>query len=102
MILVHRNKGKAVKNTSNAGCSRDSSTQVGRMKVNVEPVTRRKAQKNTGSTTAQSGTKSNGGFRRPSESGSKKGRTSKNEWKWQRGIVTHPLSESQRNRACSA
>ena len=27
-------------------------------------------------------------------------RTSKKEWKWQRGIVTHPLSESQWNRSC--
>ena len=27
-----------------------------------------------------------------------KARTSKKEWKWQRGIVAHPLSESQRNR----
>ena len=26
------------------------------------------------------------------------GRTSKKEWKWQRGIVVHPLSESQWNR----
>ena len=24
-----------------------------------------------------------------------KARTSKNEWKWQRGIVAHPLSESK-------
>ena len=30
-----------------------------------------------------------------------KARTSKNEWKWQRGIVAHPLSESQWNRATS-
>ena len=27
-----------------------------------------------------------------------KARTSKKEWKWQRGLVAHPLSESQRNR----
>ena len=27
-----------------------------------------------------------------------KARTSKKEWKWQRGIVAHPLSESQWNR----
>ena len=27
-----------------------------------------------------------------------KARTSKKEWKWQRGIVVHPLSESQWNR----
>ena len=36
------------------------------------------------------------GFQMLSESGSK-ARTSK-EWKWQRGIVAHPLSESQWNR----
>ena len=29
-----------------------------------------------------------------------KARTSKEEWKWQRGIVTHPPSESQRKRSC--
>ena len=28
-----------------------------------------------------------------------KARTSKKEWKWQGGIVAHPLSESQRNRS---
>ena len=27
-----------------------------------------------------------------------KARTSEKEWKWQRGIVTHPLSESQWNK----
>ena len=27
-----------------------------------------------------------------------KAKTSKKEWKWQRGIVAHPLSESQWNR----
>ena len=30
--------------------------------------------------------------------GAKKARTSKKEWTWQRGIVTHPGSESQWNR----
>ena len=55
---------------------------------------RRKAQKSTGSTTAQNGTRSDGrpeAFRKWEE----KGKTSKKEWKWQRGIVEHPLSESQ-------
>ena len=41
-----------------AGCRKDSSTLVGRMKVNAKPDTRRKAQKSTGSTIAQNGTKS--------------------------------------------
>ena len=31
-----------------------------------------------------------------------KAKTSKKEWKWQRGIVAHPLSESQWNRVISA
>ena len=44
------------------------------MKVNVKLVTRRKAQKNTRCTTAQNGARSDGRFRRPSESGSKKPR----------------------------
>ena len=44
------------------------------MKVNVKLVTRRKAQKNTGSATAQNGARLDGRFRRPSESGSKKQR----------------------------
>ena len=30
-----------------------------------------------------------------------KARTSKEEWKWPRGIVVHPLSESHWNRATS-
>ena len=38
------------------GCRRNSSTQVGRMKVSAKHVTRRKAQKSTGSTTAENGT----------------------------------------------
>ena len=41
-----------------AVCRNDSSTKVGRMKVSAKPVTRRKVQKNTGSTIAQNGTNS--------------------------------------------
>ena len=77
------------------GCRNDSSTLVGRMKVSAELATRRKALKNTGSTTAWYGTRSDEGFQLLSESGSKKARTSKNEWTWQRGIVEQPLKESQ-------
>ena len=40
-----------------AGCRRNSSTSGGRMKVGAKLVTRRKAQKITGSTIAQNGTK---------------------------------------------
>ena len=57
---------------SEAGCRKDFSTLVGRMKVNAEPATRRKTQKSTGSTTTQNGAKSDGRFQRPSESWSKK------------------------------
>ena len=75
----------------------DSSTLVGRMNTSAKPVTRRKAQKSTGSTTAQNGTNSDGGFQTLSER-SKKREPQKKEWKWQRGIVMHPLGESQWNR----
>ena len=52
---------------------------------------------NTGHTTAQNGTKSDEipeVFRKLEQ----RARTSKKEWKWQRGIVEHPLSGSQWNR----
>ena len=52
-----------------AGCSKDL---VCRMKVNAKPVTRRKAQKNTGSTIAQNDMKSERRSLKFSESGSKK------------------------------
>ena len=39
-----------------------------------------------------------GRFQWPSGSWNKKAKTSKKERKWQRGIVVHPLSESQWNR----
>ena len=55
-----------------AGCRRHSSTMVGQMKVNAKLATRRKAQKSTGSTTFQNGTKSDEGLQRVSEGGSKK------------------------------
>ena len=54
-----------------AGCRQDSSTLVGQMKVNVKLVTRRKAQKSTGFTVAENGTRSDGRSQRLSESGSK-------------------------------
>ena len=80
------------------GCRKDSSTLVGQMKANVKLDTKRKVQKITGSTIVQNGTRSDERSQRLSESGSKKARTSKKEWKWQRGIVAHPLMESQWNR----
>ena len=71
---------------------------IGHMKVSAKPLTRRKAQKSTGSTIAQNGTKSDGRSQRLLDSGSNKREPQKKEWKWQRGIVTHPLSECQWNR----
>ena len=63
------------------------------MKVSAKHVTRRKAQESTGFTIAQNGTRSDGRSQRLSESGNKKRQPQKKEWKWQRDVVTHPLSE---------
>ena len=76
------------------GCRSDSSTLVGQMTVSAKHVTKRKAQNSTGSTIAQNGTKSDVRSQRLSESGSKK-REPQREWKWQRGIATHPRIESK-------
>ena len=51
---------------------KDSSILVGQMKVSAKHVTKRKAQKRTGSTIVQSGTRSDVRSQRLSESGSKK------------------------------
>ena len=77
-------------------CRTDFSTLVGQMKASANLVPKRKVQKSTGSTFAQVGMKSDVGSRGFQEVGAKK------EWKWQRGIVTHPPSESEWNRAISA
>ena len=63
--------------------------------ANVKHSNWRKAQKGTGCTTVQNGTKAGGRFRRPSESGSKRARNVEERVEVQRGIVPHPLSESQ-------
>ena len=55
-----------------AGCRRNSLTLVGLMKLNVKPVTRRKAQKSTGFSIAQKGPRSDGKSQRLSENASKK------------------------------
>ena len=68
------------------------------MKVSVKLVTKKKAQKSTGSTIARHGAKSDGRSQSFSRSGSKKREPQRKEWKWQRGVVAHPLSESQWNR----
>ena len=62
-----------------------NSMLAGRMSLNVKLARWRKAQRSTGSTTVQNGTRKL----------EQKARTSKKEWKWQRGIVAHPFSESQ-------
>ena len=55
----------------------------------------RKAQASPLSRMARNQAGDSGSFRKLEQ----KARTSKNEWKWQRGIVVHPLSESQWNRS---
>ena len=55
-----------------AGCRNDSSTLVGRMRASAKSVTRRKAQKSTGSATVENGTELDGEFQMVSESGSEK------------------------------
>ena len=77
-----------------AGCRRDSSTLAGRMRVSAKPVTRRKAQKSTGSTWYEIRREIPEAFRQWEQ----KAKTSKKEWKWRRGVAAHPLSESQWNR----
>ena len=71
-------------------CRRNSLALVGRMKVNAEPVTSRKAQKSTGSTTFQNGTSQTGDPRGFQKGGSTKARTPKEEWKWQKRYCDAP------------
>ena len=54
-----------------AGCSKDISTLVGRMKVSVKLATKKKARTSTDSTIAQNGNGSEGRSQRLSESGKK-------------------------------
>ena len=54
-----------------AECRKDSSTLVGQMKVSAKHATRRKAQKSTGSTTAQDCTRSEGRSQKPTENKNK-------------------------------
>ena len=80
------------------GRKRDCSILIGRTPVNVKLARKRKGQKSTGYTTAQSGMKPAESFQMFSvKIGAKKTRTEK-EWKWQRGTVEHPPSGSQWNR----
>ena len=66
--------------------------------MSVKLVTMRKVQRSTRSTLVQNGKGSEARSQKLPEGGGKKRNTSTKEWKWQRGIVAHPLSESQWNR----
>ena len=72
---------------------KDSSILVGQMRATA--VTKRKVQKSTGSTEWYEVRR---GIPKVFRKVEQKARTSKKAWKWQRGIVKHPLSESQWNR----
>ena len=69
------------------GCRNDFSTLADRMKARVKPVTRRKVQKSMGSTIAQNGIEIRRKIPQAFSKWEQKARTSKREWKWQRGIV---------------
>ena len=62
-------------------------TCVGRVKVSAKPATRRKALKSTGSTTAQD-VRIRREIPEAFRKWDQKAKTSKREWKWQRGIAT--------------
>ena len=69
---------------------------AGRMSVNVKLARWRKAQRSTGSPLPRNEVRQEipEAFRKLEQ----KTTTTIKEWKWQRGIVEHPLSESQWNR----
>ena len=72
------------------------------MKASVKLVTKRNVQTSTGLTIVQVGMRSGAKSQMPARSGNKKAGTSKKDWKWQRGVVTHPQYESQWNRGHSS
>ena len=81
-----------------AACRKDFSTLVGQLKANCKLVTKTKVEKSTGFAIVPGW---NAVVRQIPEVLQEKWEqkaTTKKEWKWQRGIVTHPLSESQWNR----
>ena len=61
-----------------------------RMLVDVKHANWRKAQKSTGCTTAQNGTRSDGKSQRLSEKWEQKAETSKKEWQWQKRYSRTP------------
>ena len=78
----HRNVARKIF-LEGGGRKRDFSILACRTQFSVKLATWRKAQNSTGFTTVQNGMKSGG---------------RKKEWKWQRGTVAHPPSESQWSR----
>ena len=68
----HRNVAEELFVEGGAGSRKDYSTLVGQMKASAKRVTKRKAQKSTGSTIAQNGTRSDVRFQKLSEGGSNK------------------------------
>ena len=76
---------------------KDSSVVVGQMKVSAKHVTMRKAQKSTGCTIAQNGTRSDVRSQRLSEGGSKKRKLQRRSGSGKEVFFPHPLSESQWN-----
>ena len=78
----HRNVARIFGIGRRLGAEQDFSTSVGRTKVSVQLVTKRKVQKSTFSAIAQNGTRSREipeAFRKWRH----KAKTSKKEWKWQ-------------------
>ena len=80
------------------GCNRDCSILIGRTPVNVKPARKRKEQKSTGYTTAQKWHEVRREIPEVFQEVGAKSKNSKEEWKWQIGVVEHPLTASQWNR----
>ena len=78
-----------------AGCRQDSSILDGRTKANAEDAAKKRERKGTGYIIPQAGTNVRRRIPEAFRKWEHKARTSKKECKCQRGIVTHPLSESQ-------
>ena len=70
-------------------CAEKTLRYFGWMKVNAKPATRTKPQKSTPGW-YEVRRENPEAFRKWEQ----KARTSKKEWKWQRGIVTHPLIDA--------
>ena len=80
------------------GRKRDCSILIDRTPVNVKSARKRKEQKSTGFSSVLNDHEVRREIPEVFRKLELKARTSKKEWKWQRGIVEHPLSGSQWNR----